>query len=345
MGRHGQVTARKPRRVPSASGMITRLAYSRAESAGVDMESLLKRSRLTLRQIADDDAKIAVRDQIRFLNLASNALQDDLLGLHLAQTCELREIGLFYYVVASSDTLLDALRRGARYTSVVNEGISQRCIDGDAIGMAYKYVGVSRQSDRHQIEFWMTALARICRQLTGRNLRPYRVRLNHWRARSDALADALGSNIEFGSPVDDVAFPAGARELALCTADPYLNRMLISYCEDAVGHRATRRGLFQTTVENAIASLLPHGLAHVAEVARRLGVSERTLDRRLTAEGLSFTEVREKLRIDLADCYLADETLSISQIAWLLGFREVSSFSHAFKRWSGKTPNEARSSL
>lgn len=79
------------------------------------------------------------------------------------------------YVLAS-DTLIDALQREARYTSIVNEGITLKCIDGKWVGISREYVGVSRHADRHQIEFLMTAIVRICRQLTGRQLLPERVR-------------------------------------------------------------------------------------------------------------------------------------------------------------------------
>ena len=78
------------------------------------------------------------------------------------------------------------------------------------------------------------------------------------------------------------------------------------------------------------------------EAARRLGVSQRTFDRRLSSEGLTFTGLLESLRLDLAKRYLAEETLTISKLAWLLGYHEVSSFTHAFKRWTGKTPSEFR---
>jgi AraC-like DNA-binding protein len=88
---------------------------------------------------------------------------------------------------------------------------------------------------------------------------------------------------------------------------------------------------------------LPHGRAHSGEIARRLGVSKRTLTRRLAAEGTTFSGVLESLRRNLARRYLAEQELSISQIAWLLGYGEVSSFTHAFKRWAGQTPRQARS--
>jgi AraC-like DNA-binding protein len=71
-------------------------------------------------------------------------------------------------------------------------------------------------------------------------------------------------------------------------------------------------------------------------------MSQRTFARRLSAEGLTFSELLQNLRCDLAERYLADQDLSISQVAWLLGYQEVGAFSHAFKRWTDKTPRQAR---
>jgi AraC-like DNA-binding protein len=89
-------------------------------------------------------------------------------------------------------------------------------------------------------------------------------------------------------------------------------------------------------------SLLPHGHANLDAVANRIGVSQRTLARRLAAEGQNYSAVLEDLKAELAKHYLADNDLTVSQIAWLLGYQEVSSFTHAFKRWSGKTPRQVR---
>jgi AraC-like DNA-binding protein len=101
-------------------------------------------------------------------------------------------------------------------------------------------------------------------------------------------------------------------------------------------------GQLRTRVENAISSLLPHGRVLVEDVARSLGTSERTLARRLSDEGLNCTEILQKMRRDLAVRYLGDRKLHVSEIAWLLGFHEVSAFTHAFKRWTGQTPSQMR---
>jgi AraC-like DNA-binding protein len=338
------VDARRPAALPSAAGVITRLAYAHAKKAGIELESLLRKAALTPHQIEDPAARLRVRDQISFLNLAANALQDDLLGFHLSQPADLREMGFLYYVLASSEMLSEALQRAARYSSAVNEGIALKYIDGREVCITFDYVGVSRHLDRHQIEFLVTALVRICRQLTGLRLVPTRVRLTHRRESGCSEFSAfLGCEVEFGAAVDEVAFATTIKHMPVVSADPYLNKFLISYCEEAHSRRPTNRGPFQSSVENKIVPLLPHGKARAGEIARRLGVSQRTLARRLSLEGLTFSDVLDSLRSDLAERYLTDEELSISQIAWLLGYQEVSAFTHAFKRWTGKTPREARS--
>ena len=71
-------------------------------------------------------------------------------GIPQAADFDLREVGLLYYVLASSETLIDALQRGARYCALVNEGISQACIGDKSVGISFHYVGVSRHLDDHR---------------------------------------------------------------------------------------------------------------------------------------------------------------------------------------------------
>jgi AraC-like DNA-binding protein len=331
--------------VPTAAGMIARLAYARVREAGIELDSLLKKAALTEQQITDRGARFAVNRQIRFLNLAASALQDEFLGYHLAQQLlDLRELGMLFYVAASSETLGDALQRMARYSSTVNEGLSLKCIAGEEIRFVYQYVGVVRYLDRHQIEFFMTLLIRLCRHLTGLRLAPSRARIMHRRSNpaGSELAAYFGGKITFGASADELIFVGNIKDIKVTSADPYLNELLVANCEQALSHRCANKGTFRVAVENAIVPLLPHGKVRASEIATRLGLSQRTSARRLALEGVTFSEVLESLRGDLAKQYLSDADLSISRIAWLLGYQEVSAFTHAFKRWTGKTPREAR---
>lgn len=338
------VGARRLGALPTAAGWVARLAYVRALRAGIELKPLLKRAGLTDQQINNRDTRLPVHRQIQFLNLAANALGDELLGFHLAQLPDLRELGMLFYVAASCETLGDALQRAARYSSIGNEGLSLKCSEEGDIRLVFDYVGIVRHSDRHQMEFFMTVLIRLCRQLSGLRLVPSRARLTH--RRSNHGGSELGAyfgHITFGARADELIFVGNVKDITVTSADPYLNELLVANFEQALAHRRTNRGTLRSAVENAIVPLLPHGRVRVSEIAARLGLSQRTAARRLALEGVTFSEVLESLRGDLARQYLSDPDLSISRIAWLLGYQEVSAFTHAFKRWTGKTPREVRS--
>ena len=129
------------------------------------------------------------------------------------------------------------------------------------------------------------------------------------------------------------------------TPDPRLNKILVKVCEETLSTHESNTSAFRTKVENIISSSLPHGHARAEIVARKLGVSERTLARRLAQEGVTFIEVLQQLKASLATRYLDEGQMPISKIAWLLGFEEVSSFSHACRRWLGEIAPRAAVSL
>jgi AraC-like DNA-binding protein len=329
--------------LPTATGAITRLAYAHACDQGVDPDPLLSAAGLSKQQVLDRSARVDVRRQIDFLDRVAKAVKDPFLGFHLAQTPDLRQLGLLYYVVASSETFGDAWERGARYTSLAHEGLSLTCLRGREITMVFDYVAVPRHVDLQQIEFCMTALMRLCRQLTLRELAPLRVAFTHHRNDDPSeLSAFFGCSVKFGHTSDCLTFARDVRNLPIVSADPYLNKILIEYAEEALARRKKSRGSFRSDVESAIVPLLPHGTVGASEIARRLGISRRTLARRLSAEGLTFSDILDRLRGDLARRYLGDGDLAISQVAWLLGYQEASAFTHAFKRWTGMTPRDAR---
>ena len=329
--------------IPLAGGGLSRLAIARLQNAGVPVVPLLRRVGLTPEVIADPEERLSVRRQVALLDEAAIALNDDCLGFTLARDFEPREIGLLYYVMASSQTLGDALKRIARYSHITNEALVVGYQEGKRLIISLSYSGVPRHSERHQIEFCMFAVLRICRMLTGQNLVPQHFSIAHYRTEGiSEMARFVGTKVEFGAGTDEFALNIDARTLPLVHSDPHLNDLLLKYCEAALADRRGDMSQLRTRVENAVASVLPHGRVLVEDVARSLGMSERTLARKLSDEGLSFTEILQQLRRDLAVRYLDDRKLHVSKIAWLLGFREVSAFTHACKRWTGKTPSEMR---
>jgi AraC-like DNA-binding protein len=287
--------------------------------------------------------RIAVASQIRFLELAAKAVQDPSLGFRLACGCDLREMGLLHYAAGAAATLAEAIRRIERYSSIVNEGVTVKCKDAANLTIELGYAGVSRHSDQQQMEFLLTTVIRSCRALTGCELRPASVHLIHPASTSRAdLERYFGCRVTSGAETDRICFDKEAGLLPLVDADPYLNEILLEYCEQALATRRINSSSLRSTIENAITPLLPHGNASLDEVARKLNVSRRTLARRLSAEGLSFGEILKQLRSDLITRYLSDPSLRISQVAWLVGFRSVAAFSHSCKRSSGMSPKALR---
>ena len=330
--------------VRNCGGLITRLAYAKGRAAGIDIDSLLTRAGLTAKEISSEQPRLSVKKQIEFVDLVAEDVRDTNFGFHLAQEFDLREMGFLYYIGASADTLGDALKRLERYSSIANEGIALKIGLTSSLRVSFHYSGVARHTDKHQIEFWITALIRNCRHLTNSEIRPIQVRLAHLRNDpQNEFQKVFGTKVEQHSDGDLVDFRPSASNLPVVNADPYLHRCLVKFCEEALARRKQLLSSSATVkVQNAISELLPHGQARLETVAAKLGMSTRTLSRQLTSEHSTFTKILDHMRSALAYRYLAERNLRISQVAWLLGYKEVSAFTHAFRRWTGKTPRSAR---
>jgi AraC-like DNA-binding protein len=329
--------------IRECGGMLSRLTYRRAKSEGVDVAPLLAHAGLTTAIIEDRNARVGVADQIEFVDRVAKALGDKNLGFHLAFDHDVREMGLLYYVAASADTLGTALRRVERFSGIQNEGVRIKVTRGKTVRVSFDYSGVARHTDVQQIEFIIGSMLRIFRQLTSRTLTPTRVQVMH-RIGDDKreLERLLDSTIEDDSDADRIEFPASSWNLPLISADPHLHRLCVQRCEEALAGRAKSASPLKVQVENAIAALLPHGQARHDVVSAQLGMSPRTLARRLSSEGSSFAGILEEVRSALAQRYLADRALAISEIAWLLGYAEMGTFTRAYQRWTGMPPSAAR---
>src|SRR5215470_16888807 len=254
--------------IPTAQGGLSRLAVARLKSAGLPVAPLLKRVGLRPEVIADPEERLSVRSQVALLDEAASALKDDCLGFTLARDHNPREIGLLYYVMASSQTLGDGLKRVARYSQITNEAVVVRYQEGNRLVISLSYSGVPRHSDRHQIEFCMFGVLRVCRMLTGQKLVPQHFSIAHHRSGDTSeMARFVGRKVEFGADKDEFALNADAHALPLIHSDPYLNDLLLKYCEAALADRRGDVSQLRTRVENAISSLLPHGRVLVEGVA------------------------------------------------------------------------------
>ncbi len=321
------------------------MACAKLHAAGVPLAPLLEKAGLTTDEVDDASRWIEVSAQVKFLKIAADTLQDDLLGFRLSQGFDLREIGLLYYILSSSESFVDAMGNGQRYTRIVNEGIALT-FEVSRAAITLRCDGVERLADRHQFEFWMFSIVRLCRQITGSRIAPRHFRVRHVRdATPPECRSFLSCEVAYGADADEIVLPTQATALPIIGNDRYLHEMLVQYAEEALANRTPERTSVRSKVEHVIGPLLPHGKAKASTIAKELGVSHRTLARQLAAEGQTFSGILDQNKADLAKSYLTHGDLSISQIAWLLGYREVSTFTHAFKRWYGITPSELRAGV
>ena len=245
--------------------------------------------------------------------------------------------------MASSDTLGDALKRAARYSRITNEAIVLQYREAREPTLRLAYSGIPRHADLQQIEFCIVAIVRVARALSARQFVPRHVSISHIRPRGVAkFTGLLGKGLEFGGPADEISFPIGSADWGLVHADARLNKILRKICEESLSSQRWNTSTLRIQVENTASPLLPHGLAKMNIIAKKLGMSPRTLTRRLAEEDLTFNEILQQVKASLAMRYLEQDSLPISKIAWLLGFEDASSFSHACRRWTGKSPREVR---
>ena len=125
------------------------------------------------------------------------------------------------------------------------------------------------------------------------------------------------------------------------TADTELLKILKQYCRQVVGERPSTDDL-AFKVRELITALLPDGQPMMDDVARELGMSSRTLRRRLAEQGLIYKEIVEDVRHELARRYVSEKRIKLKQVVYLLGYSDLAAFNQAFHRWTGLSPSDYR---
>jgi AraC-like DNA-binding protein len=275
---------------------------------------------------------------------------DSAFGLHLAEQADPRDAGILFYVASGAQSLGEALALFARYFRIVNEAVRLKLMrKPEGVDVEVEFTGVPRHSVRHNVEFGIAVILKALRELARRNICPTRTAFAH--ARNSDLREferfylcpvEFGRAANEGALSDLLEFSNDALATPLLTTDAKLLKALQPFCEMAEKERATATGTLRAAVEDEVEKLLPSGKAKKQAVAKALALSARTLSRRLVNEGTTYEEVVDQLRRTLALQYIKDPGMSISQIAWLLGYEGATSFNHAFKRWTGRSPFAAR---
>jgi AraC-like DNA-binding protein len=331
--------------LPTVTGIAAKLTLAVLKRRNVAVAPLLQRAGLSDHDFDGLQHRISAASQAKFLEFAAEAVDDSAFGLHLAEDADPREEGLLFYVTSAAPNIREALSLFARYSRIANETVRIKHAHApEGLIAELSFVGLSRHTAKQATEFGVGVTIKALREIAGRSIRPTHLSFIHAR-NSDlpAFEQFFGCPVEFGASADQVAFSNETLALPLVTEDRHLLETLRPICDEAAKERGTARGSLRAAVENEAQKLLPHGKAHRHRVAKTLGHSERTLTRKLVDEGTTYEQVLDELRQSLALQYVKEPSLSLSQIAWLLGYEGSTSFNHAFKRWTGRSPSVARS--
>ena len=331
-------------RLPTATGFAGRHALVALRNHGIDPALLLERLGLTEQGLKEDQIRISAAAQARLIEYAAEALHDPALGFHLATKVNPREVGLLFYVASAAKDLGDAIELFARYLRIVNEAVRVKLTRRNSdLVVELHFVGVSRFRAWQNTEFGIAVLVKSLREITGRNVHPTKITFVHMRSSGFPEFERFcGCPVEFGGSSDRLVFSNRSLALPLITEDIHLLDTLRPICDEAAKQRETAPGTLRALVENEAQKLLPHGKARRHNVAKNLAMSTRTMARRLASEGTTFEDVVDELRQSLALQYIRTPSISLSQIAWLLGYEGGTSFNHAFRRWTGGPPSAAR---
>jgi AraC-like DNA-binding protein len=266
---------------------------------------------------------------------------DECFGLHAAELSRQSPNNVLAYAFQHSLTLRDAYRRGARYVAIAHSATELQIIEEADRARLRLRMHDPLGTVRHGPEFTLALLCIAGRQCVARfELREARFR--HARPESCAEHERIfAAPLAFEQEDDELVFDRALLAEPMRDADPglcgYLDHHLEEMLTSTLGSSA-----FMDRVRRAVADELRGGSPDLEVTAGQLHMSTRSLQRRLQEHELSFQQVVNDVRRDLAARYLADSRLSVAEVAFLVGFAEVNNFHRAFKRWTGLTPAECR---
>jgi AraC-like DNA-binding protein len=243
----------------------------------------------------------------------------------------------------ANDTLLGALNRLVRYYHVITTAPIELEIEtrADDYALTVALTHPKFLAEDPSIDCFCVAVVQLCRSATDDTFAPASVALQHGdHGRMDEYVNALNAPVIFGAERDAIFFDKESLEARLPGDNLELARANDKVAEHYLESLDPRK--VASEVQGLLVTLLPSGHSNQELIAQRLHRSLSTLQRQLSGEGTSYQEIREETRKTLAEEYVQDHKLSLSQIAYMLGFSDQSNFSRAFKRWTGMSPRDYR---
>ena len=315
------------------------------QKRGHEVEPVLAQTKLTLTEVMKADSRIPCALFGNFFAIASRESQDRCFGLKVGESGSPVDIGLLGYIILHSPNLYEAIINATRFLRVHDEG-THNVMHSDGETTTLEIVQLEhRIEDARQVsEFDLSVTVSMIRSLVGDIIPITKVEIRHEKiSRSSIYKKVFGVEPQFNATRNALTLPTSfLLETPLIDADDKLLKILKTHGKNLLAKSPDRADLIGQ-IRVMIIEELSDGVLKSSHIAKRLAMSDRTLSRRLAEEGKGFRDILDETRHHLAIEYIQELDLRLSEVAFLLGYSEVSSFIHAFKRWTGKTPSEYRS--
>ncbi|MDF1782062.1 MAG: AraC family transcriptional regulator [Alcanivoracaceae bacterium] len=325
-----------------SSAYLASILPSLAEHYQLSVDDLLRDAGLPVDVLLQSQTMVPLADALKvFLSILAQT-GDSGLGFEVGRQVRPRSYQVLGYAILASATLHEAIERLIGFEKLAgNIGVSEMQENGDTVRLRWQ-CPVTGEPARHLNEAAVTGWITFGRQLLSDAPQPSRVCFTHQApVDTQRYLDYFQCPVEFSADFNGVEFSAEYLSLPLKSADPGLSEMMQREAKLKMAEYDNHTNL-GAVVRREIYLLFVEGEPTLEKVAKRLGLAERTLQSRLRKQGLSFQIIVENLRRTLADIYLLDRRLSLTEISLLLGFSEQSSFTRAFRRWHAENPAQAR---
>jgi AraC-like DNA-binding protein len=287
---------------------------------------------------------LPAQDYPRLLDAGAHLARDPHFGLHVGERVRPGTYSAYGLILLACRDFGQALEQTMRYEALAHDlGRSRMLVTGDSA--QYEWISHFPQAGRHLVESVFAGIRVFGTWLAGGPLPPAQLAFSHGLDADPAEYERVfGALPRFGAPANTARFPASLLALPVANADVALYPVLREHAERLLSERDARQAspAIVAQVRDSIVRNLANDRVRLASVAQELGLTPRTLQRKLAEAGASFQQVLDETRHDLARQYLRQRDLPLADIAFLLGYQEQSAFTHAFKEWSGLNPGAWR---
>jgi AraC-like DNA-binding protein len=310
----------------------------------LDAAALLARAAVDPALLADVDGRVPAAAVRTLWEELPRACGDPALGLNLAGAVPDQTLGVVAYLILHSPTLGQGVAAAVRHARLLQDVAVCSLAPGRQPGslvFAQTPPSDGPAPPRHAVEFAFARVVLLARRSTGQPIHPVAVRFAFARPADTRPHEALfQSPLVFDHARNELELDDATLRLPQGTADPWLRELVERHARLALARLRPPEALAARVTE-LLGRAIQAGQGDLSSVARVLTMNERTLQRRLAAEGVSFRRLADDVRRALA-CQLLEEGLGLAEIALMLGFSEQAPFQRAFLRWTGATPGEFR---